>query len=105
MNQPVPTQTEIKPMLPVLPVGVAGYGAYVTRYRLPATEVARVWTGNTGNSLPVKTAIFGDNSKKMYNYDPKKAGIENDRFVKIKEAYLRNGASPSNLRYGYVLKG
>jgi uncharacterized protein len=54
---------------------------------------------------PVKTAIFGDNSKKMYNYDPKKAGIENDRFVTIKEAYLRNGASPSNLRYGYVLKG
>ncbi len=54
---------------------------------------------------PVKTAIFGGNSKKMYNYDEKKAGIENYRFVKIKEAYLRNGASPSNLRYGYVLKG
>jgi hypothetical protein len=25
-----------------------------------------------------------------------------DRFVKIKEDYLRNGADPSNLRYGYV---
>jgi len=54
---------------------------------------------------PVKTAIFAENSKKMYNYDPKKAGIEDDRFVKIKKAYLENGASPSNLRYGYVLKG
>ena len=60
MNQPVPTQTEIKPMLPVLPVGVAGYGAYVPRYRLPATEVARVWTGNTGNSLAVtEKAVAG----------------------------------------------
>jgi hydroxymethylglutaryl-CoA synthase len=27
------------------PVGIIGYGAYVPRYRLPATEVSRVWTG------------------------------------------------------------
>jgi predicted TIM-barrel fold metal-dependent hydrolase len=54
---------------------------------------------------PVKAAIFGGNSKKMYNYDEKKAGLENDRVTKIKEAYLRNGPSPSHLRYGYVTKG
>lgn len=54
---------------------------------------------------PVKTAIFGGNSKKMYNYDEKKAGLENDRVTRIKEAYLRNGPSPSNLRYGYVTQG
>lgn len=60
MNQPMPTQAEIKPMLPVLPVGVAGYGAYVPRFRLPAAEVARVWTGNTGNSLAVtEKAVAG----------------------------------------------
>ncbi len=29
---------------PARPVGIAGYGAYVPRYRLPASEVARVWT-------------------------------------------------------------
>jgi hydroxymethylglutaryl-CoA synthase len=26
-------------------VGIIGYGAYVPRYRLPASEVARIWTG------------------------------------------------------------
>ena len=26
------------------PVGIVGYGAYVPRYRLPASEVSRVWT-------------------------------------------------------------
>ncbi len=30
---------------PVKLVGIVGYGAYVPRYRLPAKEVARVWTG------------------------------------------------------------
>ncbi len=31
-------------MKPSREVGIAGYGAYVPRYRLPAAEVARVWT-------------------------------------------------------------
>lgn len=35
------------------PVGITGYGAYVPRYRLPASEVARVWTGGMGG-LPIK---------------------------------------------------
>ncbi|MFN2119369.1 MAG: hydroxymethylglutaryl-CoA synthase [Anaerolineales bacterium] len=38
---------------PDRPVGIIGYGAYVPRYRLPATEVARVWTGGKGG-LPIK---------------------------------------------------
>ena len=38
---------------PDRPVGIVGYGAYVPRYRLPAAEVARVWTGGKGG-LPVK---------------------------------------------------
>jgi len=38
---------------PNRPVGIVGYGAYVPRYRLPAAEVARVWTGSKGG-LPVK---------------------------------------------------
>lgn len=36
------------------PVGVIGYGAYVPRYRLPATEVARVWAGGKSGGLPIK---------------------------------------------------
>jgi hydroxymethylglutaryl-CoA synthase len=38
---------------PSRPVGIVGYGAYVPRYRLPATEVARVWTEGEG-ALPIK---------------------------------------------------
>lgn len=35
------------------PVGIIGYGAYVPRYRLPASEVARIWAGGEGG-LPIK---------------------------------------------------
>jgi hydroxymethylglutaryl-CoA synthase len=38
---------------PSNPVGIVGYGAYVPRYRLPAREVARIWTGGEG-ALPIK---------------------------------------------------
>ena len=38
---------------PQNPVGFVGYGAYVPRYRLPAREVARIWTAGTGG-LPIK---------------------------------------------------
>lgn len=39
---------------PARPVGIIGYGAYVPRYRLPAKEVARIWTGSRGAGLPIK---------------------------------------------------
>jgi len=47
---PQPSPTLLKP---AKPVGIVGYGAYVPRYRLPAKEVARVWTGGKGG-LPIK---------------------------------------------------
>ncbi len=40
-------------------VGIAGYGAYVPRYRLPGTEVARVWTGGLGGSPVKEKAVAG----------------------------------------------
>jgi hydroxymethylglutaryl-CoA synthase len=40
-------------MKPTRDVGIIGYGAYVPRYRLPATEVSRVWTGGYGG-VPVE---------------------------------------------------
>ncbi len=35
----------MKMMKPSRPVGIIGYGAYVPRYRLPATEISRIWRG------------------------------------------------------------
>ncbi|HLA97164.1 MAG TPA: hydroxymethylglutaryl-CoA synthase [Anaerolineales bacterium] len=50
MNETSPESILLKP---ARPVGIVGYGAYVPRYRLPASEVARVWTdGQAG--LPIK---------------------------------------------------
>ena len=34
-------------------MGIIGYGAYVPQYRLPATEVSRIWTGSAHGG-PVK---------------------------------------------------
>src|SRR5258708_36208967 len=41
------------------PVGIVGYGAYVPRYRLPASEVARVWTGGMGGTPIKEKAVAG----------------------------------------------
>ena len=38
---------------PDKPVGIVGYGAYVPRFRLPASEVSRVWRDGQG-SLPIQ---------------------------------------------------
>jgi hydroxymethylglutaryl-CoA synthase len=40
-------------MRPHQPVGIVGYGAYIPRYRLPASEVSRIWTGGVGG-VPIK---------------------------------------------------
>ncbi len=50
MNENNPKNLILKPSRPV---GIVGYGAYVPSYRLPATEVSRIWTGGEG-ALPIK---------------------------------------------------
>jgi len=48
--------TDPKPSLllkPARPVGIIGYGAYIPQYRLPASEVARIW-GGSDEGLPIK---------------------------------------------------
>ena len=47
-EQPFPTLLK-----PDRSVGFVGYGAYVPRYRLPASEVSRIWSGGVGG-LPIK---------------------------------------------------
>lgn len=52
---------------------------------------------------PLKTAIFGGNSARLYGLDPHHAElIGNDRFASMKLDYLASGGGRSNLRYGYV---
>ncbi len=40
---------------PLRPVGIVGYGAYVPRFRLPGSEISRVWTdGHSGSPVREK---------------------------------------------------
>ena len=53
-------QTDYGQLLkPIADVGIAGYGAYVPRYRLPASEIARVWTNGMGGTPIVEKAVPG----------------------------------------------
>lgn len=44
---------------PVIPVGIVGYGAYVPRYRLPGSEISRVWTDGNSRSPVREKAVPG----------------------------------------------
>jgi hydroxymethylglutaryl-CoA synthase len=76
---------------PNRPVGIVGYGAYVPRYRLPASEVARVWTGGEGG-LPIK-----EKSVPGLDEDVVTMSIEAAR-----NAIKRAGISPTKLRAVWV---
>jgi len=39
--------------------GIIGYGAYIPRYRLPASEIARIWAGGEGTLPIVEKAVPG----------------------------------------------
>jgi predicted TIM-barrel fold metal-dependent hydrolase len=53
----------------------------------------------------VKSAIFGETSARLYGIKPAAYADARDRLTTIKAAYRRDGAVPSNLRYGYVARG
>ena len=40
-------------------VGIVGYGSYIPRYRLPGTEIARIWTDGLGGSPVKEKAVAG----------------------------------------------
>ena len=76
---------------PIRDVGIAGYGAYVPRYRLPAKEVARVWADSSGG-LPIKEKAV--------------AGLDEDTITMSIEAsrnaLARAGIDPQDLRAVWV---
>ncbi len=81
----------VEPLKPARPVGITGYGAYVPRYRLPASEVARIWTDGKGG-LPIKEkAVPG------LDEDVITMSIEAAR-----NALARAGIAPSELRAVWV---
>jgi hydroxymethylglutaryl-CoA synthase len=44
---------------PIRPVGIVGYGAYAPRYRLPGSEISRVWTDGNSRSPVREKAVPG----------------------------------------------
>lgn len=72
-------------------VGIVGYGAYVPRFRLPASEVARVWTDGSGG-LPIKEKAV--------------AGLDEDTLTMsieaARNALLRARIDPADLRAVWV---
>jgi hydroxymethylglutaryl-CoA synthase len=72
-------------------VGIAGYGAYVPRYRLPGSEVDRVWTESKGGSPIKEKAVPGPDE------DTATMSIEAAR-----NALARAGVDPAGLRAVWV---
>ena len=84
-NHPAPI------LKPARDVGIVGYGAYIPRYRLPASEVSRVWRPNEGG-LPIKEkAVPG------LDEDVATMSIEATR-----NALARAGIDPTEIRAVWV---
>ena len=78
-------------MKPIRDVGIVGYGAYVPRYRLPGSEVDRVWTDGQGGSPIQEKAVPGPDE------DTATMSIEAAR-----NALARAGIDPRALRAVWV---
>jgi hydroxymethylglutaryl-CoA synthase len=78
-------------MKPKRDVGIAGYGAYVPRYRIKASEIARVW-GGAEEGLPIEEKAV--------------AGLDEDTVTMSIEAarcaMARAGLEPTQLRAVWV---
>ena len=72
-------------------VGIVGYGAYIPRFRLPGTEVARIWTNGSSGSPITEKAVAG------LDEDVTTMSIEAAR-----NAIACSGISPEQLRAVWV---
>ena len=72
-------------------VGIVGYGAYVPRFRLPGSEVDRVWKEGQGGSPIKEKAVPGPDE------DTATMSIEAAR-----NALARAGIAPTDLRAVWV---
>jgi hydroxymethylglutaryl-CoA synthase len=76
---------------PIRDVGIVGYGAYVPRYRLPGSEVDRVWTDGRGGSPIREKAVPGPDE------DTATMSVEAAR-----NALARAGIDPTTIRAVWV---
>ena len=76
---------------PIREVGIAGYGAYLPRYRLPGSEVDRVWKDGRGGSPIREKAVPGPDE------DTATMSVEAAR-----NALARAGVDPTALRAVWV---
>lgn len=76
---------------PLRPVGVVGYGAYIPRYRLPGTEISRIWKGEASPGPVKEKAVAG------LDEDVITMSIEAAR-----NALARSGINPDKLRAVWV---
>jgi hydroxymethylglutaryl-CoA synthase len=76
---------------PIRDVGIVGYGAYVPRYRLPGSEVDRVWKDGRGGSPVKEKAVPGPDE------DTATMSVEAAR-----NAMARAGVDPSAIRAVWV---
>jgi hydroxymethylglutaryl-CoA synthase len=76
---------------PIRDVGIAGYGAYVPRYRLPGSEVDRVWKDGQGGSPVKEKAVPGPDE------DTATMSVEAAR-----NALARSGVEPGAIRAVWV---
>src|SRR4030042_543260 len=88
MSETSPENLLLKPSRPV---GIVGYGAYVPRYRLPASEVARIWSAAEGGWPIKEKAVPG------LDEDVATMSIEAAR-----NAMQRAGVPPSEIRAVWV---
>ncbi len=80
-----------KVMKPARSVGIIGYGAYIPRYRLPATEISRIWMGG----MPVEPIL--EKSVAGMDEDVVTMSIEAAR-----NALARAGVNPQEIRAVWV---
>jgi len=54
---------------------------------------------------PIKTAIFGGNNARLYNFTPpQRMALSSDGLARYRELYAKHGAGRTNVAYGYALK-
>ncbi len=78
-------------MKPIRAVGIVGYGAYVPRYRLPASEINRIWHGGEDDTPVIEKSVPGPDE------DTATMSIEAAR-----NALARASIDPTSLRAVWV---